>query len=64
MLIDMHEVARMLNASWRSVLRWADAGRIPKGCKLGSLRRWVRAEIECFIEGGCKPVRTAGKGVR
>jgi predicted DNA-binding transcriptional regulator AlpA len=58
-LIDAKEVGRILGCSWRTVLRLADAGRVPWGLKLGALRRWDLREIERFIEGGCKPVRAA-----
>ena len=44
----------MLGCSWRTVLRLADAGNIPPGCKLGALRRWDLSEIEAFIAAGCK----------
>jgi excisionase family DNA binding protein len=58
-LIDATEAARLLGCSWRTVLRHADAGRIPPGYKLGALRRWDAAELDSFIAGGCKPVRPA-----
>jgi excisionase family DNA binding protein len=57
--VDASEVARLLGCSSRTVLRLADAGRIPWGVKLGGLRRWDLLEIEAFIEAGCKPVRKA-----
>jgi excisionase family DNA binding protein len=56
-LIDAREVARLLGCSWRTVVRLADAARIPWGIKLGGLRRWDLKEVEDFIDGGCKPVR-------
>lgn len=52
---DAKAVGRVLQCSWRTVLRLADAGKIPWGMKLGSLRRWDLTELEAFIEGGCKP---------
>ena len=58
-LIDCKGVADLLGCSWRTVLRHADTGRIPRGIKLGALRRWDAAEIETFIASGCKPVRQA-----
>jgi excisionase family DNA binding protein len=61
-LIDAREAGRILGCSWRTVLRLADAGKIPWGCKLGALRRWDAAELEAFIRDGCKPPKT--KGVR
>jgi len=51
-LIDVHQVAQSLGCSWRTVYRLADGGKIPRGLKLGSLRRWDRAEIEAFIANG------------
>jgi predicted DNA-binding transcriptional regulator AlpA len=54
-LIDAREVGRLLNCSWRHVLRLADQGLLPWGCKLGRLRRWDLAEMEAFIASGCKP---------
>lgn len=64
MLIDVHAVAAKYGADERSIFRWADAGKIPFGVKLSSLRRWDLAEIDDHIAGGCKPVRAAGKAVR
>jgi hypothetical protein len=50
----------MLGCSWRTVLRLADMGRIPRGYKLNSLRRWDLAQIEEFIRGGYKPPKATG----
>jgi predicted DNA-binding transcriptional regulator AlpA len=61
-LIDAKEVGRLLGCSWRHVLRLADEGLLPWGCKLGRLRRWDLSEIEAFIAAGCKPVRQGGRG--
>ncbi|WP_390623688.1 helix-turn-helix transcriptional regulator [Telmatocola sphagniphila] len=55
---DAKEVARLLDCSWRHVLRMADAGLLPWGCKLGTLRRWDLDEISKWISEGCKPVRS------
>jgi predicted DNA-binding transcriptional regulator AlpA len=61
---DCKAVGRILGCSWRTVLRLADAGKIPPGYKLGALRRWDLSEIELFIQGGCKPPKSNGKGGR
>ena len=63
-LIDVHTVAAKYEADERSIFRWADAGKIPFGVKLGSLRRWDLAEIDAHIANGCRPIRSAGKSVR
>jgi predicted DNA-binding transcriptional regulator AlpA len=55
-------VGLVLDISWRSVYRLADAGKIPAGFKLGASRRWDMAEIEEFIRSGCRPPKA--KGVR
>jgi predicted DNA-binding transcriptional regulator AlpA len=60
-LIDAKEVGRILGCSWRHVLRLADLGVLPWGCKLGALRRWDLSEIEAFIASGCRPIRTPEK---
>jgi predicted DNA-binding transcriptional regulator AlpA len=56
---DAKAVGRLLDLSWRTIYRLADAGKIPQGCKLGASRRWDLAEIEEFIRGGCKPPKGA-----
>jgi predicted DNA-binding transcriptional regulator AlpA len=60
-LVDAKETGRVLGMSWRTVLRHADAGRIPQGYKLGALRRWDMAELDAFIANGCKAPRSVGK---
>jgi len=59
-LVDVKDVGRLLGCSWRTVLRLADAGRIPWGVKLGALRRWDLQQIEDFITNGCHPTRRYG----
>ena len=63
-LLNVHEVAALLGCSWRSVYRFSDAGRIPRGCKIGSLRKWNSSELDEFIRGGCKLPRANAKGAR
>lgn len=59
-LLDAKQVAARLGCSWRTVLRLADSGKMPIGLKIGALRRWDAAALEAWIDGGCKPCRTAG----
>ncbi len=61
---DVKEVAAYTKQSPRSVMRNADRGAMPMGFKIGALRRWDLDEIDAWINGGCKPVRTARKAVR
>jgi excisionase family DNA binding protein len=63
-LIDAKAVGDMLGCSQRTVFRLADEGRMPWGLKVGALRRWNGSEVETWIAGGCKAVRSAGRGVR
>ena len=58
-LLDVQGVAALLGCSPRHVYRLADAGRMPKAVKLGSLSRWSSDAIAEWIAGGCKAVRTA-----
>lgn len=56
-LLDVRAVAALLGGcSTRHVFRLADAGRMPKPIRLGSLVRWRRAEVMRWIEGGCRPI--------
>jgi hypothetical protein len=48
----------MYSVSWRTFLRWADAGLVPWGIKFPGRRLWPVEELEAHIRGGCKPVRT------
>ena len=56
-LIDKHAVAAKYDADPRSIVRWADAGIIPHGIKLGSLRKWDADQIDAHIAEGCPRVR-------
>ena len=38
--VDAKQVGVRLGCSWRTVLRLADRGAMPRGLKLGALRRW------------------------
>src|SRR5262245_27663785 len=58
---DAKQVGARTGMSWRTVYRYADAGLMPPGIKIGSLRRWDMDEIELWITGGCRPVRQAGR---
>jgi excisionase family DNA binding protein len=63
-LLDVDAVAGMLGCSTRHVRRLADAGRMPSPIKLGSLIRWRRADLDVWLEAGCKAVRSPCTAVR
>jgi excisionase family DNA binding protein len=52
-MLTVHDVARMLNCSTRTVYRLTDSGRMPRPVKLGALIRWPCAIIEQWITNGC-----------
>ena len=52
-MLTVHDVAKMLCCSARSVYRLTDSGRVPRPVKLGSLVRWPRETIERWIAQGC-----------
>ena len=52
-MLTVHDVARMLNCSVRTVYRLVDSGRMPRPVKLGALVRWPREAIEHWIDDGC-----------
>jgi predicted DNA-binding transcriptional regulator AlpA len=60
-MMSVDDVATEIGCCPRSVRRWADAGRMPRPIKLGSLVRWPRSVIETWIADGCPNVRTASK---
>jgi excisionase family DNA binding protein len=52
-MLTVHDVARMLNCSTRTVYRLVDSGRMPKPVKLNALVRWPREAVEGWIRQGC-----------
>ena len=60
-LLDVKTVAELLGGcSTRHVYRLADAGRMPKPVKLGSLIRFRRAELQAWIDAGCPGQQLGG----
>jgi len=60
-LIDVRAVAAKLDCDPRTVYRFAAAGRIPFGVKLGALRKWSEAELDAWIAAGCKATAQAAE---
>lgn len=56
-LIDVEDVAELLQCSTRHVRRLSDAGKMPPPLKLGALVRYRRDEIQSWIADGCPAVR-------
>ena len=55
LLVNVLDVAAMLQCSPRHVYRLCDAAKMPRPYKIGALCRWDRAAIESWISDGCPP---------
>lgn len=60
-LLDVRELATILNCSSRHIYRMTDAGRMPRPVRLGVLIRWKKAEIDAWLAAGCPPARCTPK---
>ena len=58
LLIGVDDVARLLMCSSRTVRRVAEAGRMPKPVRIGTLLRWNREQIRDWVRQGC-PLQNA-----
>ena len=56
-LLNVQQVAELLNCSVRHVYRMSDAGRMPQPVRVGGLVRWNRAALYIWVADGCQPVR-------
>jgi excisionase family DNA binding protein len=54
-LLDVEQVAELLNCSVRHVYRLVDSGKMPRPVRLGTLCRWPHEAIEKWIAAGCEP---------
>jgi len=59
-LVSAAELARMLSTSVRTIRRLDSAGKLPRGIRLGGLKRWRQDEIEAWIAASC-PLRAEWK---
>lgn len=50
------QLAEVLSCSAKHLSRLHESGRLPKPVKIGSLTRWVAADITRWISEGCPPV--------
>lgn len=60
-MMSVHDVAKTLNCSSRTVYRLADSGRLPRPVKIGSLVRWPEGQISNWINQGCPRVQKGGE---
>ena len=56
--IRAKELAALLGVSLRQVWRLNAAGKLPRPVRLGGAVRWLRKEIEAFVEAGCPDRQT------
>jgi excisionase family DNA binding protein len=63
-LLDVRAVAQMLNCSTVHVRRLADAGRMPRPLRVGTLLRWRKLDVETWISSGCPSCRNGGRATR
>lgn len=63
-LLDVQAVAAMLNCSPQHARRLADAGRMPRPLRLGTLCRWRRADLDSWLAAGCPSCRSDRKTQR
>jgi excisionase family DNA binding protein len=61
-MLDVDEVAELLNCSSRHVYRQVDGGKMPAPAKIGGINRWPVKTIEDWIAAGCPAVRKIGRG--
>ena len=57
-LLDVQDVAKLLNCSSRTIYRLSSSGRMPRPVRLGALVRWRRGELLDWLDAGCPKVRT------
>ena len=55
-LLDVGAVAELLDCSTRHVFRLSESGRMPPPCRLGTLVRWPRDQLQSWVEAGCPEV--------
>ncbi len=58
-ILGTHEVARMFSVDAGTVMRWADAGRLPSFRTPGGHRRMLRDDVLAFARGCGWPLAEA-----
>ncbi len=61
-MLDVEEVAELLNCSIRHVYRQVDGGTMSAPVKIGGINRWPVKGIEDWIATGCPAARKIGRG--
>ncbi len=56
-LLDVHQVAELLNISKRTAEYWQASGRLPGFVRVYGHRRWRSDAIEAWFAAGCPELR-------
>jgi len=56
-LFSVRNVAELLGISTRQVYRLSDAGKMPRPIKLGGMVRWLKSELDDWLNNRCRPAR-------
>ncbi len=48
-----NDLSVILGTSLRTIRTMDASGKLPKGLKLGRLRKWSRSDIEAWLQAGC-----------
>lgn len=55
LLLDVAEVAELLGVGRSTLYRLDETGAVPRGVRIGRMRRWSREELRAWIAAGCPP---------
>ena len=50
---EVNDIASLMQCGPRTIWRWNESGKMPKGFKVGALVRWSRSVIDQWISDGC-----------
>ena len=56
LLVSAATLEWTLDATAKTIRRWAEQGLMPRPYKVGKSLRWDAAELRQWIDGGCEPV--------
>lgn len=56
-LLDINQVSTITGISTRTLYRLADAGKMPRPLKIGTLNRWRAEDLRDWIDAGCPPMK-------
>ena len=57
-LLTAGDVAKRLSLSTRTIFRLRSSGKLPEAVLINKSVRWRESDIQSWIEGGCKNLKT------